>query len=70
VLAIQEQAFNRYTNFTYCPWGYSLASDGDPAFKIQERALSQAEKQAQQQSGVQPVSAQKALDRWTNLEWR
>ena len=34
VLAIQEQAFNRHTNFTYCLWGYSLASDDDSAFKV------------------------------------
>jgi len=52
---------------------HSAASTPRPvtaAKSLQERALSRAEEQAQQQSGVQPVSAQKALDRWTNLEWR
>ncbi len=34
VLAIQEQAYNRYTATTHCPWGYSLASNSDPAAKV------------------------------------
>ena len=34
VMAIQEQAFNRYTGSTYCPRGYSLAGSSDAASKV------------------------------------
>ncbi len=34
VLAIQEQAFNRATESTYCPRGFILGSDNDPASKV------------------------------------
>lgn len=34
VLAIQEQAFNRYTGSTYCPRGYSLAGGSEAASRV------------------------------------
>jgi len=34
VMAIQEQTFNRHTDFIYCLWEYCLTGSSDAAFKI------------------------------------